>query len=116
MPTVEEIRSGFDEEAEYAKFLTEFKLEQERCGDMLWCPADWWMIPTALWYAKFGYETALMTLGLYPDRYRKLIQTSAERRPAACHVACACHQRGHSPARHSLRRGHLRPDRPHGLS
>jgi hypothetical protein len=79
MPTVEEMRSDFDEEMEYDTFIREFKHEQEKCGDMLWCPADWWMIPTALWYSKFGYETALMTLGLYPDKYRKLIQTSAER-------------------------------------
>ena len=78
MPTVDELRDRFDEEVEYAKFLEEFKLEQERCGDMLWCPADWDLIPTALWYARFGYETALMTLALYPNEYRKLIETSAE--------------------------------------
>ena len=43
MPTAEEIRSGFDEEKEYARFLAEFKQEQVACGDMLWCPADWGM-------------------------------------------------------------------------
>jgi uroporphyrinogen decarboxylase len=30
-----------------------------------------------LWYHEFGYESALTTLALFPDRYRKLIQVSA---------------------------------------
>ncbi len=49
---------------------------QTACGDMVWCPADWKLIPKALWYEQFGYETALTALALYPDRYRKLIEVS----------------------------------------
>ncbi|MDY7042118.1 MAG: uroporphyrinogen decarboxylase family protein [Chloroflexota bacterium] len=79
MPTPEEIRENFDEEAEYAQYAVEHRTRQAQCGDILWCPPDWEVIPKALWYQEFGYENALMTLALHPDRYRKLIQVSAER-------------------------------------
>ena len=52
---------------------------QALCGDIVWCPADWELIPKALWYHEFGYEAALMTLALYPQKYRKLLHYSAER-------------------------------------
>jgi hypothetical protein len=77
MPEVDEIEAGFNFEAEYRRFLGEFKTQQARSQDILWCPADWELIPKALWYHEFGYENALMTLALHPDRYHKLIQTSA---------------------------------------
>jgi hypothetical protein len=77
-PDVEEIRSNFDEVEAYAAFIAEFQADQERCGDMLWCPADWSLIPKALWYHEFGYEAALMTLALHPERYLKLLRISAE--------------------------------------
>jgi pimeloyl-ACP methyl ester carboxylesterase len=73
----EELESSFDEEQEYKRFVAEFEARQAQCGDLLWCPADWGIVPQALWYGKFGYESALMTLALHPDRYRKLIQVSA---------------------------------------
>lgn len=77
-PDVDELRAAFDEETAYAAFVAEFNAEQARCGDMRWCPADWKLIPKALWYHEYGYETALMTLGLHTDRYLKLLTTSAE--------------------------------------
>lgn len=78
MPDVDELRANFDEETAYAEFVEIFRAEQARCEDMLWCPADWKMIPKALWYHEFGYETALMTLALHTDQYLKLLNTSAE--------------------------------------
>ena len=78
MPDPDEVKATFDEETAYAEFLAEFRDTQARCGDILWCPADWGMIPKALWYHDFGYESALTTLALHPDRYRKLILVSAE--------------------------------------
>lgn len=78
-PSAEELCDGFDEEAMYAAFLAEHQEMQRKCGDIVWCPADWWMIPKALWYHEFGYEAALMTLALHPERYRKLVRLSAER-------------------------------------
>lgn len=79
MPDPQEVEATFDEAAEYAKFVATFQAEQGQCGDLLWCPADWKLIPKALWYHEYGYETALTTLALYPDEYRKLIQLSAVR-------------------------------------
>ena len=77
LPEPEELEASFDEAAAYAAFVAEFQARQAQCGDIVWCPADWWVIPKALWYHEFGYESALMTLALHPDRYRKLIQVSA---------------------------------------
>jgi hypothetical protein len=77
-PDVDEIKANFDEENEYAKFTDELKKHQSDCGDIIWCPAYWDIIPIALWYGTYGYETAFSCLALYPDQYRKLIRTSAE--------------------------------------
>ncbi len=79
LPDPEELKANFDEDREYKDFIAEFKDNQSQCGEMLWCPADFRMLPMALWHLKYGYEGALMTLALHPDRYRKLIQVSAER-------------------------------------
>jgi uroporphyrinogen decarboxylase len=78
LPEPEEVRDGFDEEAAYRDFAEELNRRQQQCGDLLWCPADWTLIPQALWYAKFGYENALATLALYPERYLKLIKVATE--------------------------------------
>jgi hypothetical protein len=77
-PDVDEIRASFDEEAEYACFSAELKKHQADCGEIVWCPAYWDIIPIALWYGTYGYETAFSTLALHTDQYRKLIRTSAE--------------------------------------
>ena len=79
LPEVDQIREEFDEETEYRFYLAEFQSRQILCGDMLWCPADWGILPTALWYGKYGYETALSTLAWYPEQYRRLILSSAEK-------------------------------------
>lgn len=79
LPTPDEIEAGFDPEAAYAEYVAEFQSRQAQCGDVVWCPADWSIIPKALWYHEYGYETSLAALALYPDRYRKLIQVSATR-------------------------------------
>jgi hypothetical protein len=78
IPDVDEIRESFDEEKEYGDLRAQFLERQAQCETFVWCPADWKMIPKALWYHEFGYEAALTALALYPDRYRKLIRTSAE--------------------------------------
>ena len=79
LPDPEELEADFDEEREYADFVADFQAKQALCGDILWCPADWTLIPKALWYHEYGYESALTALALHPDRYRKLIQVSAVR-------------------------------------
>jgi hypothetical protein len=77
-PDIDEIKAAFDEDYEYAKFAAELKRHQSACADLTWCPAYWDIIPIALWYSTYGYETAFSCLALYPDQYRKLIRTSAE--------------------------------------
>jgi hypothetical protein len=79
MPDPHEVEDQFDEEAAYREFLDDFLVQQKRCGDLVLCPPDWGMIPKALWYHTFGYESALTTLALYPDRYSKLIRVSGAR-------------------------------------
>ncbi len=77
MPEPAALEACFDEETEYARFIADYQAKQKQCAEILWCPADWDIIPKALWYQEFGYENAFVTLATYPDRYRKLIQTSA---------------------------------------
>jgi uroporphyrinogen decarboxylase len=77
LPDPDTLEASFDEEEAYADYVEELTGIQLLCGDLLWCPADWRIIPKALWYDRFGYENALTTLALHPDRYRKLIQVSA---------------------------------------
>ena len=78
-PSPEQVRDEWDEEAEYAAFIAEMEAKQAQCGELLWCPADWGLVPTALWYQRFGYETFFTALALYPDRIIRLIRASAER-------------------------------------
>ncbi len=47
--------------------------KQEKCGDILWCPSDWYIIPKAIAGWEYGYENALLLMGLYPDLARKFI-------------------------------------------
>lgn len=77
LPEPAEIEACFDEDAVYAEFAAELRARQAQCGDLLWCPADWALIPQALWYARFGYENALAALALYPERYLKLVKVAA---------------------------------------
>ena len=77
MPEPEEIEAQFDEELAYGEFVEDLAAKQARCGDLLFCPPDWGMIPKALWYHEFGYEGALTTLALHPNVYHKLIRVSA---------------------------------------
>lgn len=98
-PEPEEEAAAFDEEAAYAHYAAELRLRQAECGDMLWCPANWAIIPKALWYHEFGYEAALSTLALHPDRYRKLIRLAAVRgRHQATLIARAIREGLHPPA------------------
>ena len=79
LPDAATLRAGFDAEALYCEMAAEHRQRQEACGDIVWCPADWKLIPKALWYHEYGYETALTALALYPERYCRVIEYSAER-------------------------------------
>jgi len=78
LPEPDQLWAEFDEAREYAQFAAEWQAQQAGAGDMLWCEPDWYVIPRAIWYHEYG-ENAFVTLGLYPERYRKLLQVSAAR-------------------------------------
>lgn len=79
LPEPETQRADFDADAAFREFADVFHSVQERCGEVVWMPSDWKLIPKALWYHEYGYETAMVTLARHPDHYRKLIRFSAER-------------------------------------
>ncbi len=73
LPTCEEQLDYFDEEAAYAQFIAEYQGKQGRLGDLVYCPADWYLIPKAIPGWEYGYENAMLIIGMYPDRARKFI-------------------------------------------
>jgi hypothetical protein len=73
MPSPEEIEKSFDLDAEYARFRAELLTMQDRCGEMLWAPAQWSAGAKVTWYADFGYENYFCIVGLYPDLAAKLM-------------------------------------------
>ncbi len=79
MPEPEEVKAAFDEEQAYAELTEELRRRQAQCDDVLWCPADWSLIPKALWYHEYGHENALSLVALYPEAHRKLLRVSAVR-------------------------------------
>lgn len=77
LPEPEQIEDQFDEEKAYATLTYELGERQQLCGNIVWCPADWEVIPRALWFGRFGYESYFTALALYPERVRKIIEVSA---------------------------------------
>jgi len=73
LPTSEEQLDTFDEEAAYAEFIAEYQMKQAQLGDLLYCPSDWYLIPKAIPGWEYGYENAMMIIGLFPKRARKFI-------------------------------------------
>ena len=74
MPTPEKIEDQFHFDAAYEEFRRSLLDMQERCGEMLWMPAQWNAGAKVSWYAKFGYQNFFSIVGLYPDRARKLME------------------------------------------
>ena len=97
IPDPASLVDDFDEEAAYREFVAEHQSKQAQSGEMLWFQADWIVIPKALWYNEFGYESALITLAQHPDKYRKLIQLSAENGRLRAKVIARAIQEGIHP-------------------
>jgi hypothetical protein len=81
----------------YAEFVEQYQARQRDCGDMLWCAADWRLVPQGLWYAWYGYESSMLTLALYPDAYRKLLRLSARRARRQAEMLARAIQEGICP-------------------
>jgi hypothetical protein len=79
LPEPAQQEAEFDFEAEYARFRTSYARIQSMCEPMQWCPAGWEVIPKALWFERYGFETSFTLLSQYPQEYRKLIRGSAIR-------------------------------------
>lgn len=96
-PDVDELRAGFDLEREYADFAGRLRQVQADCGEMVWMPAFWDMLPISLWYHTYGYETVFEAIALHPAEYRKLIRTSAETGRQKAELVARAYQEGLHP-------------------
>ncbi len=74
MPEADEIEDSFDFEAHYAEFSRSLRQMQQRCGAMVWMPAQWSSGARVNWYGEFGYENFFYIVGAYPERARKLMR------------------------------------------
>jgi len=74
MPTPEEIENNFDFDSAYEGFRSSLLNMQNRCGEMLWMPAQWGAGARVSWYGRFGYENFFYIVGLYPARAQKLME------------------------------------------
>jgi hypothetical protein len=88
LPDPEDLEQSFDFEAAYAEFITEYRRVQAMCAPLLWCPAGWDVVPKALWYERYGFETAFTVLMRHPQAYARLIRVSAHiaRQRASLHA------------------------------
>ena len=73
LPSSQEQLEAFDEVAAYAEFIAEYQAQQAKMGDLLYCPSDWYLIPKAIPGWEYGYENAMLVIGIYPDHARKFI-------------------------------------------
>jgi hypothetical protein len=96
-PDVDELRAAFDPDREYTEFTRRLRQVQADCGDIVWMPAFWDMLPIALWYHTYGYETIFEAIGLHPQEYRKLIHTSAETARQKAVLLARAYQEGLHP-------------------
>jgi hypothetical protein len=102
LPTPAEVEAAFDEEARYAELAAQLDAFQAQCGDLLWWRADWSIIPLALHYGHFGYESYFTALALEPERVMKLIRVTAVRaRQRAILLARAIRDGRHPMAVHT---------------
>ncbi len=74
LPAPERIEAAFDFEQAYAEFSKSLRQVQERCGEMVWMPANWSAGARISWYFDFGYENFFLVVGLHPDRAQKLME------------------------------------------
>ncbi|HGJ64075.1 TPA: hypothetical protein ENS27_01655, partial [bacterium] len=86
MPTPDKIIGNFNIDSAYENFRNSMIGMQEKCGDMLWMPAQWGSGAKVSWYGDFGYENFFYIVGLYPDRARKLMEVGGAYGRCQCEV------------------------------
>jgi uroporphyrinogen decarboxylase len=70
---------------------------QERCGDLVWMPAQWGATARVTWFFHFGYEHFFCIVGLYPDRARKLMEIGGAQARCRCRLIARAVQEGLYP-------------------
>ncbi|TVQ40905.1 MAG: hypothetical protein EA384_01730 [Spirochaetaceae bacterium] len=85
MPSPERIEAEFDFDSSYAEYRQSLQTMRERCGGMVWMPANWSAGARISWYGQFGYENFFLVVGMYPDRAQKLMEVGG--------VQGRCHSR-----------------------
>ena len=79
LPEAAEIEAQFDLAAEYGRFRAGLLAMQNRCGKMVWMPAQWSAGARISWYDDLGYEIFFEVIGGYPDHARKLMEVGGAR-------------------------------------
>jgi len=74
LPEPDDIESVFDFEKEYALFKNDLVAMQQKCGDMVYMPANWGAGARAGWFSEYGYENFFLLVGLRPDLAAKLFR------------------------------------------
>lgn len=93
LPTSEEQFDAFDEESASAKCIVDYQAKQTQLGELVYCPADWYLIPKAIPGWEYGYENAMLIIGMYPDHACKFIDFGVGRgRQLAIFRARAIHE------------------------
>jgi hypothetical protein len=77
---------SFDFDAEYAAFGGALRDMQERCGELVWMPAQWDATARVTWFFHFGYEHFFCIVGLYPDRAHKLMEIGGAQARCRCRL------------------------------
>ena len=79
MPSPERIEAEFDFETSYAEYRQSLRGMQQRCGDMVWMPANWHAGARISWYGDLGYENFFLIIGMYPAQAQKLLEVGGAR-------------------------------------
>ena len=74
LPEPDEIMSAFDFDKEYANFRAELIATQEKCGDIVYMPAQFGAGANASWYLDYGFENYFLLIALRPDLGAKLLR------------------------------------------
>ena len=74
LPSCDEYEKAFDFDGEYASYRNRLVTMQEKCGDMVFMPANWNAGARASWYGDYGYENYFLLIGLRPDLGAKLLK------------------------------------------
>ncbi|MCL2708029.1 MAG: hypothetical protein FWF03_02815 [Defluviitaleaceae bacterium] len=74
LPSASETEKNFDFDKAVSDFRASLTGFQQKCGDMVYMPAQWGAGAKASWYGEYGYENFFLLYGLRPDLGIKLFE------------------------------------------